>query len=389
MLFIDRFVYTRTFHKKLLLLFGFWPSSYPRLQRLQISFFYLLFAISIILQLATIFSSDCNFDCITRVLSLLLPNIIGGTKFIYSHIYKTTVQKLFMRIEIDWEFLKDDEEAIEILREYTRNISMLLICVIAFLCCSFSSGIVLVFIVMSPKEISDDCTEFSSRLLHLERNMYNSLDFMLVIGFTDCVFVIISEISNGFISEHVCGLFRIVGHHLRRASDVNAKLPLNERNDKIRSKIIHAVRVHVRATKLMNTFWNSFGTNYVVILLCGTASISLHMINLMEDVRQALNVGTVMTSVIPMLYMYIYLLIANHFGQRVIDHSVDIFHDAYNSRWYEIPVDIQKLYLFILQRSIKSSAYIIPGAFISSHEFITTIVKVSFSCFTVLCSLQK
>nr|XP_034174217.1 uncharacterized protein LOC117601507 isoform X2 [Osmia lignaria] len=244
MLFIDRFVYTYTFHKKLLLLFGIWPSSYSWLQRIQISFFYLLFVISIILQLANIFSSDCNFDCITRVLSIVLPNIIGATKFMYSHIYKTTVQKLFMRIEIDWEFLKDDEESIEILREYRRNISMHIICVIAFFCCSFSSTMVLIIIVTSPKEISDDCTEFSSLLLHFERNMYNSLGFMSMIGFIDCIFVLISEATNAFISEHVCGLFRIVGHHLRRACDVNAKLPLNERNDKICSKIIHAIRVH-------------------------------------------------------------------------------------------------------------------------------------------------
>nr|XP_034174216.1 uncharacterized protein LOC117601507 isoform X1 [Osmia lignaria] len=389
MLFIDRFVYTYTFHKKLLLLFGIWPSSYSWLQRIQISFFYLLFVISIILQLANIFSSDCNFDCITRVLSIVLPNIIGATKFMYSHIYKTTVQKLFMRIEIDWEFLKDDEESIEILREYRRNISMHIICVIAFFCCSFSSTMVLIIIVTSPKEISDDCTEFSSLLLHFERNMYNSLGFMSMIGFIDCIFVLISEATNAFISEHVCGLFRIVGHHLRRACDVNAKLPLNERNDKICSKIIHAIRVHVRATKLMNTFWNLIGTSYVVIYLCGTASISLNMINLVEDVRQTHSVRPVMTSVMSMLYVYVYFFFANYFGQRVINHSVDIFHDAYNSRWYEIPIDTQKLYLFILQRSIKSSAYIIPGVLISSHEFLTTIVKVSFSCFTMLCSLQK
>ncbi|EGI61357.1 hypothetical protein G5I_10352, partial [Acromyrmex echinatior] len=68
-----------------------------------------------------------------------------------------------------------------------------------------------------------------------------------------------------------------------------------------------------------------------------------------------------------------YMFFCNYLGQKVIDHSSDIFHRIYNVQWYVAPLRTQKLLLLMMQRSMRHCTIIINGLFIPSFEGFATV----------------
>ncbi|XP_011705109.1 PREDICTED: uncharacterized protein LOC105460363 [Wasmannia auropunctata] len=72
-----------------------------------------------------------------------------------------------------------------------------------------------------------------------------------------------------------------------------------------------------------------------------------------------------------------------------MDHNNHIFVTIYRVQWYEAPLRIQRILLFLLQRGAKSFTLGVGGLFIGSLECFATLVKASVSYFTVMYSIQK
>ncbi|XP_076766391.1 uncharacterized protein LOC143433131 [Xylocopa sonorina] len=77
----------------------------------------------------------------------------------------------------------------------------------------------------------------------------------------------------------------------------------------------------------------------------------------------------------------------NYSIQNVIDHNRDIFVQTYFVKWYETPVSIQKLYLFLMLKTTKDTK-IILGLFVPSVEGFSKLMNITFSYFMVLCSTR-
>ncbi|KYN05345.1 hypothetical protein ALC62_03629 [Cyphomyrmex costatus] len=63
----------------------------------------------------------------------------------------------------------------------------------------------------------------------------------------------------------------------------------------------------------------------------------------------------------------------NYMGQKVIDHSSDVFHRIYNVQWYIAPLKAQKLLLLVMQRSMRHCTIVVDCLFISSFEGFATV----------------
>ncbi|XP_076239689.1 uncharacterized protein LOC143182535 [Calliopsis andreniformis] len=203
------------------------------------------------------------------------------------------------------------------------------------------------------------------------------------------IFAIIStEMTTLSFSEHICGLFRIVGIHLKKATNVS-KIPAPEKAHQIFLKVRRAVRIHVKAIMFMNAMWESFASGYSIIIFFGIGAVSVNMICLCNAIKSMDDWIQLFSSLAILIAMVLYGVCETFFGQRVIDHSFGIFYDAYDSHWYEVPTEIQKLYLFVLQRSIVTCSYSKNGLFVSSLEGLTTMASTSFSYFTLFHSIQE
>ncbi|XP_043263800.1 uncharacterized protein LOC122404016 [Colletes gigas] len=82
------------------------------------------------------------------------------------------------------------------------------------------------------------------------------------------------------------------------------------------------------------------------------------------------------------------MFLNNHSGQYIIDDGNDIFHETYNSVWYCVPVNMQKLILMILRRTSLGCEFNLSGLFVPCYEGFSLMMSSSFSYFTMLYSMQ-
>ncbi|XP_018361728.1 PREDICTED: uncharacterized protein LOC108760342 [Trachymyrmex cornetzi] len=82
------------------------------------------------------------------------------------------------------------------------------------------------------------------------------------------------------------------------------------------------------------------------------------------------------------------MFLANYMGQNIIDHNNHVFFTAYNVQWYRMPLHIQKVILFLLQRDTKKFVLNVGGIFEGSVEHFATLMKASVSYFTVIYSTR-
>ncbi|XP_011061121.1 PREDICTED: putative odorant receptor 71a isoform X2 [Acromyrmex echinatior] len=87
-----------------------------------------------------------------------------------------------------------------------------------------------------------------------------------------------------------------------------------------------------------------------------------------------------------MIQLY-YVFVGNYVGQDVIDNSISIFQATYNAHWYAAPLYMQKLILFIMQRSYRKSALTAGGLFDASLEGFAKLMSMSISYVMVLQSM--
>ncbi|XP_071865395.1 uncharacterized protein isoform X2 [Bombus fervidus] len=85
------------------------------------------------------------------------------------------------------------------------------------------------------------------------------------------IILIALEITFMAISEHACGLFKITSYHLRySANEYIKEISGCEKNSDVYTKIIFAVRVHIKATKYAQVTWDIFEIHYSIVVFFGT-----------------------------------------------------------------------------------------------------------------------
>ncbi|XP_076174823.1 uncharacterized protein LOC143150436 isoform X2 [Ptiloglossa arizonensis] len=85
-------------------------------------------------------------------------------------------------------------------------------------------------------------------------------------------------------------------------------------------------------------------------------------------------------------YMFL-MYMSNRSGQKIIDDSLDIFYQTYDSMWYCAPISTQKMLLVIIHRSSIQCSFHVTGIFMLCYEGFSTLVSSSFSYFSVLYSI--
>ncbi|XP_018392478.1 PREDICTED: odorant receptor 22c-like [Cyphomyrmex costatus] len=152
------------------------------------------------------------------------------------------------------------------------------------------------------------------------------------------------------------------------------------------NKLIQAIYAHRRAIDLTNILTNSFATLYFVLLGFALASMSLNFINFYNAIIALEEVDILVFGVLIFAELY-YIFLGNYVGQNVIDSSIGICQATYNAQWYAAPLCMQKLILFIMQRSQRKSALTAGGLFDASLEGFAMLMSMSTSYVMVLQSM--
>ncbi|XP_018342332.1 PREDICTED: odorant receptor 4-like [Trachymyrmex septentrionalis] len=164
--------------------------------------------------------------------------------------------------------------------------------------------------------------------------------------------------------KHACGMFKIASYRIERAM-INEIFKNNMKNEiTIYKAMIYAVDIHRKAMKSM-------------------------VFQIFQSVTSGNNKEELLLHFTIVGIILLYMFLANYAGQEITDHNNHVFFTAYNIRWYTAPLSIQKLILFLLQRSSKTFSLNVGGLFQASLKCFASLTSTSISYFTVIYSTQQ
>ncbi|XP_071646922.1 uncharacterized protein [Temnothorax longispinosus] len=188
--------------------------------------------------------------------------------------------------------------------------------------------------------------------------------------------------------QHACGMFKIASYRIERA--IQIYITKNNLRNKILAYkgIIHAVDIHRKATTFSNHLISKFEISFMFLILVGVLGLSLNIFRIFQIVLIEYNTEELLINIIFAFICFLYMFLSNFVGQQIIDHNNHIFVTAYKVQWYNTPLSVQKLILFLLQRGNKSFGLHVGGLFIASLECFSTLFNASISYFTIMYSMR-
>ncbi|EZA54429.1 ObirOr5-9E44 [Ooceraea biroi] len=396
-----RIVETFRIHRILLLAIGLWPFNQSKFVQLQLPLFVVVPNSFIIFQLTSFITAECTVDLIIKILSTIFFFLLGEVHQISFWVNAYTVKCFVNRLQYFCNELKDENE-IAIIKKYGNSAEHITIAVTLFSGCCL---LILSLLPILPWILGTFLLVNESRPLYnmqivTEYFVDKDKTFYLILlhTYVSVCIGIIAMCAAGMMLvaylKHVCGVFSIASYNMEQTMMLNVHEKPNlwrrSRNKmEIIKKLRRAVHVHRIAIELSENFTTNFNATYFFIVGIVVICLSLNLYQIFQIVLHRSYVEELLLHLVFAAAMLVYSLVANYTGQEIIEHYNDMFTVAYNIRWYTAPVRIQRLILFLLQRSCKIYGLKIGGLFIASLEGFASLFTASISYFTVLYSTQK
>ncbi|XP_019882185.2 uncharacterized protein LOC109609780 [Camponotus floridanus] len=385
-------------NRKLLLAVGLWPYQQSKFVRFQLILLFAILTSFIIFQFTAFMTSKCTPDLIINVLSSALFYIMFLIKYSFFHINIEVAKCLLEQLQNIYNELTDKNE-IRIIKKYgiyAKRYTAGLILVVIF----SAPGLILypfwpyffnilLSINVSRSHLSlkkmyvteyfvDQKKYFYLILLHANAALYVGVFTILAIG---TIFIVYQQ--------HACGMFRIASYRIEKAMavDISQKGNLRNRN-LIYKELIRAVDMHREAMRFSDSAVSRFKVMYSLMILVGVISGSLNFFRIFQALSFGYDAEELLLPLISVSTYLSIIFVGNYIAQEIMDHNNDVFISAYNIQWYAASVNVQKMILFLLQRSTKVFNINIAGLFVGSLEGAATLLSTIMSYFTVLYSTR-
>ncbi|XP_011860659.1 PREDICTED: uncharacterized protein LOC105557885 isoform X2 [Vollenhovia emeryi] len=361
----------------LLLIVGLWPYQQSKFVYLQVILFFVILATFILCQLATFLTLKCTPDLIINVLSSTLFFATFIIKYISFSINTKMVKHLLEQMQHMYNELTDENELNIITkysnyaRHYTITLLMLLVSVLFLITfCLFWPHIFNLLFFLNETRSCSSLPVITEYFIDQEKYVY----FILFHTYAAYIIGAITMLATGTLLivclQHACGLFHIASYRVEQAMGFEILRKNSWKKEKLIYKgLIYAVDMHRKAMKFSDLMLSKFKIFQVISFDFNTVEILLRILYIIVDI--------------------VYVMVANYLGQEILDHNNDVYISVYKVQWYMAPLQIQKLILFLLQRSTKAYTMNIAGLFVGSLEGAATMLSTMLSYFTVLHSTQN
>ncbi|XP_011636715.2 uncharacterized protein LOC105426953 [Pogonomyrmex barbatus] len=381
-------------NKFLLLCLGLWPYQTSVWKKIQIIFFQTLFISFLVCQCNTFLINQYSIDHIVRISLFIVINCIYIIKYNACLLLTDNIKYIFDRVQYDWNMLKAQAE-LKMIQRYANDAKLYTVCftILSHLCLL---GLLILYCIPYVFDVTIPMNDSQPQIVLIrveyfidkEKYFFAILTHIILTQYVGCITITaIATILIAYVL-HTCAMFRIASYRIEHMFDENIRqIPKNIREHILYEKLIHAVYIHRRAVDLVDIMTNSFATLYFVLLGFGIASTSLSFVNLFNTIVSLHELELILSIGIVVLHLY-YIFLGNYVGQNIIDNSISICEATYNMQWYAAPLWMQKLMLFIMQRSNKKSALTAGGLFDASLEGFATLMSMSISYVMLLQSME-
>ncbi|XP_072750568.1 uncharacterized protein [Anoplolepis gracilipes] len=384
-------------NRMLLLAVGLWPYQQSKLVQFQLIPFFTILTSFIIFQFTAFLTSKCTLDLLINVLSSILFYTLFVVKYSWFHINIEDVKCLLEQLQNSYKKLTDENE-ISIIKKYSSYAKR------------YTAGLILILTFMGPVIIYEFCPKFFDILLSINEsrrfsprkiivteyfiNQKKYLYLILLHANTALLIGIIALLATGTILivylQYACGMFRIACYRIEQSMAVDALRKGSLRNKNLTfQKLICAVNMHREAMKFSNSSISRFKVMFSFMIVIGLVSGCLSFFRLFQGLSLGHDVEEIMLPLTSCLIYLMYLFLGNYIAQEIMDHNNDVFITAYSIQWYTASLKVQKMILFLLQRSTKVFNLNIAGFFVGSLETAAAIFSTELSYFTVLYSIQN
>ncbi|XP_077258670.1 uncharacterized protein LOC143895447 isoform X2 [Temnothorax americanus] len=328
---------------------------------------------------------------ISRYIAITLTTIIHVSSVIFQ------MQALMEQILCDWNELNDDAQEIEIIKEYADIGRFITLITILFIYVSIFFCILTQFLSNFLPDITSSRNESRPRQLPIlvecfidqQKYFFPILLLVCLVVLCGLTTVAATETLNMSYTHHACGLFEIASCRIEQAllkNTVEGIASSTERNSMICQGIINGFNMYKKAIEFIEILKRSYTWAYSVLLPLGVLSLSINLYRFSRLIISK-EYYEIIVSFLFIVGHFWYMFFCNYLGQKVIDHSSDVFHRIYNAQWYLAPLRAQKLLMLMMQRSMRHCTLVIDGLFIPSFEGFATLASTSISYFTVIFSL--
>ncbi|XP_067216081.1 uncharacterized protein [Linepithema humile] len=323
----------------LLLIVGLWPFQQSKFVQLQLIIFFSILITFIVFQLTTFVSLKYTADLVINVLSSVLFYIMFTIKYSSFFINNDVVKCLLEQLQRTCDQLTDENE-INIIKKYNTY----------------------------TKCYTTVCTP-------------------------TCIGGIVT-LATGMVllacQHHACGMFRIASYRVEQAMTVcNSRRNCLKSHNLIYKGLIYAVDMHRKAMKFSQLSLSRFKVLIFLIISIGVICSSLNYFRIFHALSFGFNIEELVMPVLFVAISFVYLMISNYCAQEIMEHNDDVFITVYSGQWYLTPVHVQKMVLFLLQRSTKAFTLNLGRLFVGSLESAAMLLSTIFSYFTVIYSTQR
>ncbi|XP_068972302.1 uncharacterized protein [Bombus flavifrons] len=394
-------------YRILLSILGLWPyhkSIYSTIHRISISVIMLAY---IVFQVLSLFKAGITFRGCIVTLSAICPVLAFLMRYVSSVVLFPVTKYLFDHLRTLETMLKDQFE-VHILMKYVdyckttfvvavtrltsfvstktfgcKDIMVLLNhpLLILGLCCSwilFAASYVFTPITLDLLlPLNESRRRYFFYLTMFSHDRIEYIDMVcvniLVVHAIGMLSLAGTELMLVLFAHYLCAMFEITSYRMRKAI---ADLSLSRQIDSNFRDFRHVVDSHTDTLQLCmlrdtticryNSTWYCMPVEAQKLLLFIMLRSSTDSVlsKAMTDVKDQKEIFICIFFLISHLA---FLYICSYSGQIMIDRSLDVIKESYNSTWYCMPVEAQKLLLFIMLRSSTESVVNLFGFFVASH----------------------
>ncbi|XP_028048409.2 odorant receptor 63a [Monomorium pharaonis] len=339
-----------------------------------------------------------SLDLLINVLSYALFYTYFAIQYISFSINNKSIKDLLEQVQRTYNKLIDKNE-ISIMEKYSTYAKRY---TIAFSLIVIFVGITLIFYIFWP-QIFDILFPingtWSHSLLPLMTEYFIDQEkyFYLILFHATIAFIIgaLAALAIGTILivcyEHACGMFRIASYRIERAMEIQILKRKNslEKKNLIYKKLICAVVMHRNAIEFSEMILSKVKVMMYCMLLDGMITTSINLFRTFQMISYGFKTMELFLHVIFCIIDFTYIIIINYFGQKIIDNNNKVFVTVYDVQWYVAPLQVQKMILFLLQRSNKTFTMNIDGLMTGSLENAASLLSAAVSYFAILHSTQN
>ncbi|CAL7941253.1 unnamed protein product [Xylocopa violacea] len=201
-------------------------------------------------------------------------------------------------------------------------------------------------------------------------------------------------------AQHAYALFAIVSYQLKTLQILHTSSLINVRNNnsfgqyknidlllteekEIYRKLFICIKEHQNAIKYSNLLESLFTKSILVQLLFNVLCLSITGV---ETVMKVGNISDVMRFGSFTVSQAVHVFFLCLPGQRLVNHSEQVYTAACEVTWYMLPKSSHNLYKFLLARSLKPSKITAFKMAPMTMETFLAIIRLTMSYFTVLLS---